>query len=140
MPNRALKHLPLSVDSLLTVLFNTKFRIKYFLSAWKHARVFSTLKPGKNPAMPSSAGHDWQAARENPIRQDFLRSKRTWATEKRAVWVQTQTGHCVTAHPPRKKSVQDHWREKANRRGFPRCNYGLRYCMGRRSPLQTNSP
>jgi len=45
VPNRALKHLPLSVVSLLVVLFNATFRFQYFPPAWKHARVFSILKP-----------------------------------------------------------------------------------------------
>ena len=54
IPNRALKHLPLSVISLLVVLFNAIFRTQYFPAAWKHARVFSILKPGEDPALPSS--------------------------------------------------------------------------------------
>jgi hypothetical protein len=49
-----LKHLPLSVVSLLVVLFNAIFRKQLFPAAWKHARVFSVLKPGKDPALPSS--------------------------------------------------------------------------------------
>jgi hypothetical protein len=34
IPNRALKHLPLSVVSHLVVLFNTIFRTQYFPAAW----------------------------------------------------------------------------------------------------------
>jgi hypothetical protein len=68
--NRALKHLPLSVASLLVVLLKAIFRRQYFPAAWKHACVFSILKPGKEPALPSSthksARHDWQIVRENP--------------------------------------------------------------------------
>jgi hypothetical protein len=54
IPNRALKHLSLSVVSLFVVLFNAILRTQYFPAAWKHARVFSILKPGKDPALPSS--------------------------------------------------------------------------------------
>jgi len=54
IPNRALKHLPLSSVSLLVVLFNAIFRTQYYPASWKHARVFSILKPGKDPALPSS--------------------------------------------------------------------------------------
>jgi hypothetical protein len=54
IPNRALKHLPLSVVSLLVVLFNAILRTQYFPAVWKHARVLSTMKPGKDPALPSS--------------------------------------------------------------------------------------
>jgi hypothetical protein len=52
IPNKALKHLPQRVISLLVVLFNAIFLTQYFLTAWKHARVFSILKPGKDPALP----------------------------------------------------------------------------------------
>jgi hypothetical protein len=45
-----LKYLPLSVVSLLKAIFQTQ----YFPTAWKHARVFSILKPEKDPALPSS--------------------------------------------------------------------------------------
>ena len=54
IPNRALKHLPLSAVSLLVVLFNAIFRTQHFPAAWKHALVFSILKPGKDPALSSS--------------------------------------------------------------------------------------
>jgi len=54
IPNRALKHHPPSVVSLFIVLLNAIFRTQYFPAAWKHARLFSILKPGKDPAMPSS--------------------------------------------------------------------------------------
>jgi hypothetical protein len=35
-------------------VFNAVLRSQYFPSAWKHARVVSILKPGKDPALPSS--------------------------------------------------------------------------------------
>jgi hypothetical protein len=54
IPNRALKHLPLSVVFLLVMLFNAILRTQYFPASWKHARMFSILKPGKDPALPSS--------------------------------------------------------------------------------------
>jgi hypothetical protein len=54
IPNTALKHLPLSAVSLLVVLFNAILSTQYFPVAWKHACVFSILKPGKDPALPSS--------------------------------------------------------------------------------------
>jgi hypothetical protein len=55
IPNRALKYLPLSVVFLLALLFKAIFRTQYFPVAWKHARVFSILKPGKVSALPSSS-------------------------------------------------------------------------------------
>jgi hypothetical protein len=35
-------------------VFNAVFRRQYFPSAWKHGRVVSILKPGKDPTLPSS--------------------------------------------------------------------------------------
>jgi hypothetical protein len=54
IPNKTLKHLPLRVGSLFIVLYNVIFRTQYFPAAWKHARVFSILSPGKDPVLPSS--------------------------------------------------------------------------------------
>jgi hypothetical protein len=52
IPNRALKRLPLSVVSLLVVLFNALLRTQYFLEAWKHSRVFDP-ETWKDSALPS---------------------------------------------------------------------------------------
>ena len=52
-PNRALKHLPLSVISFLVVLFNAIFRTHYYPVSCKHARVFLILKHGRDPALPT---------------------------------------------------------------------------------------
>jgi hypothetical protein len=41
----------------LTKVFNAIFRRQYFPPAWKHVRVVSILKPGKNPTLPSSYRH-----------------------------------------------------------------------------------
>jgi hypothetical protein len=54
IPNSALKHLPQRMILLLVALFNAMFRTQHFPSVWKHARVISILKPGKDPALPSS--------------------------------------------------------------------------------------
>jgi hypothetical protein len=47
IPNTTLKRLPLSVVTLLFVLFYVILRTEYLLTAWKHANMFSTLKPGR---------------------------------------------------------------------------------------------
>jgi hypothetical protein len=54
VPNRALKHLPQRMILLLVALFNAILITKYFHPVWKHTRVISILKPGKDPAIPSS--------------------------------------------------------------------------------------
>jgi hypothetical protein len=54
VPNRALKHLPQRAVNLLVLIFNAILLTHHFPTAWKHARVISILKPGKDPAMPSS--------------------------------------------------------------------------------------
>jgi hypothetical protein len=52
--NRALKHLPKRAVSLLAYIFNVVLRTHHFPQTWMHARVISILKPGKDPALPSS--------------------------------------------------------------------------------------
>jgi hypothetical protein len=75
--------------------------------------AFSILKPGKDLALPSfyrpikSAGLNMQTVRENPTLQESLQSERTRATAWRTIWVQTQTQHCATTHPPCRKGK--HW-------------------------------
>ena len=54
IPNRALKHLPMRAVLLLVQIFNAILRTHHFPPVWKHARVISILKPGKDPAQPSS--------------------------------------------------------------------------------------
>jgi hypothetical protein len=53
IPNRALKHLPQLVVSLLVKIFKAVLS-HHFPFLWKHARVISILKPGKDPALSSS--------------------------------------------------------------------------------------
>ena len=52
--NRALKHLPQQAVSLLVLIFNAVLLTHHFPTAWKHARVISILKSGKDPALSSS--------------------------------------------------------------------------------------
>jgi hypothetical protein len=52
--NRALKHLPQRPVSLLVQIFNAFLLSHQFPTGWKDARVVSILKPGKDPALPSS--------------------------------------------------------------------------------------
>jgi hypothetical protein len=54
IPNRAVKHLPQRAVSLLAAIFNAALLAQYFPSGWKHARIVSILKPGKDTALPSS--------------------------------------------------------------------------------------
>jgi hypothetical protein len=54
IPNRALKHLPQRTLSVLVLIFNAILLTHHFPTAWKHVRVISILKPGKDPALPSS--------------------------------------------------------------------------------------
>ena len=54
IPNRALKHLHQRAVSLLVQIFNTVLLTHHFSPVWKHARVISILKPGKDPALPLS--------------------------------------------------------------------------------------
>ena len=50
IPNRALKHLSQCAVSLLVRILNAILLTLHFPSLWKHARVTSVLKQGKDPA------------------------------------------------------------------------------------------
>ena len=54
MQNRALKYLPQREVSLLVQIFSAVLLTHHFPSEWMHATEISILKPGKNPALPSS--------------------------------------------------------------------------------------
>jgi hypothetical protein len=54
IPNRVLRHLPKRAITFLTKVFNAVLGRQYFPSAWKHSRVVSIMKQGKDPTLPSS--------------------------------------------------------------------------------------
>jgi len=54
IPNRVLKHLPQRTVSLLAQIFDAVLHTHHFPQVWKHARMISILKPGMDPALPSS--------------------------------------------------------------------------------------
>jgi hypothetical protein len=54
IPNRALKHVTQRAVSLLVQILNAILLTHHFPTGWKHARVISILKPGKDPTLPSS--------------------------------------------------------------------------------------
>lgn len=54
LTNAALKALPQPWMALLAHLFNSILRTAHFPTCWKHARVITICKPGKNPSLPES--------------------------------------------------------------------------------------
>jgi hypothetical protein len=52
--NWALKLFPQRAISFLVAIFKAAFLAQYFPPVWKHGRVISILKPGKDPSLPSS--------------------------------------------------------------------------------------
>ena len=54
IPNKAWKHLPQRSVFLLVLIFNAILFTHHYPTAWKHGRVISILKPGKDPALPAS--------------------------------------------------------------------------------------
>jgi hypothetical protein len=54
IPYRALNHLPRRAVLLLVQILNAVLLTHHFPPVWKHARVISILKPGKDPAQPTS--------------------------------------------------------------------------------------
>jgi hypothetical protein len=56
IPNTALKHLSQRAASLLALIFNAILVTHHFPTVWKHARVISILKAGKDPELPNTIG------------------------------------------------------------------------------------
>ena len=54
VPNRALRNLPRKAITFLTKVFNAVLKWQHYPAVWKHARVISLRKPGKDPTLPSS--------------------------------------------------------------------------------------
>jgi hypothetical protein len=54
IPKRALKHLSRRAVSIWAQIFNAVLLTHHFPTVWKHARVISILKSGKDPALPLS--------------------------------------------------------------------------------------
>jgi hypothetical protein len=54
IPSRELKHLPMRAVSFLVQIFNAALRHHHLPPVWKHVRVISILKPGKDPAHSKS--------------------------------------------------------------------------------------
>ena len=52
--NRAMKHLSQRAVYFMVQIFNAIFLTRHFPSLWKNTRVTCILKPGTNPALPSS--------------------------------------------------------------------------------------
>jgi len=51
---KALEYISQRAVCLLVQIFNSVLRFHPFPQVWKHAREISILKPGKDPALPSS--------------------------------------------------------------------------------------
>jgi hypothetical protein len=140
--NKALKLLPQRMILLLVELFNAILRMQYFPPVWKHSRVISILKPGKNPPLPSSYRPINLLNTIGKVFEKILLCR--ILSEVRGV------GYCVMnslvsdqniAHPcswPACLSFQKPWREAAHRRGFRCCGQGIRNRMGRRPCLQVH--
>jgi hypothetical protein len=54
VPNRALRNLPRKAVTFLMKVFNGVLKWQHYPAVWKHTCVISLLKPGKDPALPSS--------------------------------------------------------------------------------------
>ncbi|KDQ71565.1 putative RNA-directed DNA polymerase from transposon BS [Zootermopsis nevadensis] len=56
IPNTVLRHISRRAITFLTKVFNAVLRRQHLSSTWKHVRLISILKPGKDPTLPSSHG------------------------------------------------------------------------------------
>ena len=108
--------------------------------------LFSILKPGKDPGLPSSC---WPISLLDTIGKLFERILLTrilFEVGRRGVMRNEQVGfrpkHSTALQITRfvERVYRNFRAKRLKRRCLPRCGQDLRYCVGRRSPLQTNSP
>jgi hypothetical protein len=122
IPTRALKHLPISIVPLSRV--NAILQTQYFPVAWKHARVFSILKPRKDPALPSSYRPISLLDTIGKLFEKILLSRILHEMSGSGLLRDEQFGfrpkHSTALQLARLvESVQEFWREETNRRSLP---------------------
>ena len=101
------------------------FQTQYFLAAWKHARMFSILKPGKEPALPSYYRPISLLETTGKLFEKIILSRILYQVSRRRLLRDEQFGfrpkHCATARSTCRKSIQELLREENNRRNFLGC-------------------
>jgi hypothetical protein len=106
IPNRALKHLPQGDVFFLVKVFNTILLMQYFPCVWKHDRVISILKPGKEPALPSLyrpmsiTDKTGKLFEKSLLSRALIEVKRARAPVRCAGRIQAQTQHISLASQP----------------------------------------
>jgi hypothetical protein len=123
IPNRALKHLPQRMILLLVARFNVILRTQYFPPVWKHDPVIF-LKPGKDPALPSSYRPISLLDTIGKVFEKILLSRILSEVSGCGLLRDEQFGfrpkHSTSLQLARLvESFQKPWREAADKRGFP---------------------
>ena len=134
IPKRALKHLPKRVVSLLARIFNAVLRTHHFPQTWKHARVISILKPGKDPTLPSSYRPISLLDTIGKLFEQILLARILHVVKECGLLRDEQLG----LRPRHSTSLQlarlverITRRKETPRRSFPRRRQNLRYCLDR---------
>jgi len=144
IPYGTLIHLPQRAASLLGQIFKA-FLTRYFPSLWKHARVTSILKPGKDPLLPSSYEPISLLDSIGKQFEKIILARVLHVVRDRGLLRDEQFGF----RPRHRTSLQlaclveritRNIGEKRLSGGFPRRGRSLRYCLNQWPPLQSNTP
>ena len=104
VPNKALRNLARKAVTFLTKVFNGVLKWQHCPAVWKHARVISLFKPGKDPALPSSYRPISLLDTVGKLFEKILLSRLitdqpSSPPQGRAVWVSTWAQHDPAAGP-----------------------------------------
>ena len=145
IPNRALKDLPLRAVLLLVQIFNAIPCTHHFPPVWKNARVISILKPGKDPAQPSSDRPISLLDTVGKLFEEILLTRILYEVGERGLLADEQFGfrrrHSMSlqlAHLVGTNN-KEFRRDETDRRGVPGRGQTLRYRLDRR-PLKVDRP
>ena len=145
IPNRVLKHLLQRVVFLPAQICNAVVLTHHFPQVWKDARLFSILKPGKDPALPSSY---WPISLLDTIGklfEEILLARILHVVSERGLIRDEQFGsrprHSTSLQLARfVERITRNVGVEGNQRGFLRRGQSFRHLLDRRPPVQTNAP
>ena len=141
IPNRALKRVLQRAVPFLVLLLT-----HHFPSVWKHARVISIFKPGKDPALPSSYRPISLLDTIGKLFENILLARILHVVSERGIMRDEQFGfrprHSTSLQLARlvERITRNFGEKRGDRRSLPRRGQSLRYRLDRLPPLQANAP
>ena len=128
----------------MVLIFNAILLTHHFPTMWKHARVISILKPGKDSPLPSSYRPISLLDTIGKLFEKILLARILHEVSVRGLMLDEKFGfrprHSTSLQLARIVARITTNRKKANRRSIPRRGQSLPFRLNRLPPLQANTP